>query len=295
MSNASTILQAHDVHKTYHLGSVEVPVLKGASLHVQEGEWIAILGASGSGKSTLLHLLGDLDIADSGEVVFHARKLQDFSHKARDRYRNQSVGFVFQFYHLLPELNVLDNTLLPDMIGASRRGWLVGLGASMAGIACGMGLAGMIRLILAAGGVEQLMSIQAFLTMGALFGLVISMLLWPRILTRLWPGIHRRREYATNLLTSFGLGHRLKHRPRELSGGERQRVAIARALMNEPQILLADEPTGNLDEKTGGEILDLIAQQHRQGLTIVMVTHDPAIARRADRIVRLHDGRVVQQ
>ncbi len=100
------------------------------------------------------------------------------------------------------------------------------------------------------------------------------------------------RHHATDLLESFGLGHRLRHRPRELSGGERQRVAIARALMNEPKVLLADEPTGNLDEKTGAEILDLIAQQHRKGLTIVMVTHDPAIAERADRIVRLHDGRI---
>ena len=235
MSDAARdiLLSARNVSKTYRLGRVDVPVLKGASLDVREGEWVAVLGASGSGKSTLLHLLGDLDQADraGGTISFADRGLAQRSQRARNHYRNRSIGFVFQFYHLLPELNVLENTLLPSLVGLSRFGYYT----------------------------------------------------------------HRSelRSTATGLLKSFGLGHRLKHRPRELSGGERQRVAIARALMNKPTVLLADEPTGNLDEETGKGILDLLAVQHKSGLTIVMVTHDPDIAARADRIVTLHDGHVV--
>jgi lipoprotein-releasing system ATP-binding protein len=236
MSNASRniLLSARDVMKTYRLGRVDVPVLKGASLDVMNGEWVAVLGASGSGKSTLLHLLGDLDQPDrgAGTICYADRPLSQRSQAARNRYRNLSIGFVFQFYHLLPELNVLENTLLPSLVGLSRLGYYT----------------------------------------------------------------HRSalRSTAKGLLESFGLGHRLRHRPRELSGGERQRVAIARALMNRPTVLLADEPTGNLDEETGRGILDLLAQQHEAGLTIVMVTHDPNIAARADRVVTLHDGRVVE-
>jgi lipoprotein-releasing system ATP-binding protein len=232
-ATTSPLLVARDLHKTYRLGRVDVPVLKGASLEVRRGEWVAVLGASGSGKSTLLHLLGDLDRPDPGRsrITFENRDLQTMSLRERNRYRNRSVGFVFQFYHLLPELTVMENTYLPCMVGLHRLRW--------------------------------------------------------------WARRGEIRSRAAELLKSFGLGHRLEHRPRELSGGERQRVAIARALINRPQVLLADEPTGNLDEKTGGEILDLIAQQHRGGLTIVMVTHDTSIAKRADRIVRLHDGCVV--
>ena len=228
---SKALLVAQNLSKTYRLGRVDVPVLNGTTLRVNEGEWVAVLGASGSGKSTLLHLLGDLDRpdADGGEVLFEDQSLASRSRRARNHYRNRSIGFVFQFYHLLSELNVLENTLLPALVGLHR--W------------------------------------QYYRRIGEL----------------------RRR--GTELLDSFGLGHRLKHRPRELSGGERQRVAIARALMNNPRVLLADEPTGNLDEKTGEGILDLIAEQHRNGLTIVMVTHDPAIASRADRNVHRHDGR----
>jgi len=235
MSETATLpalMSADDLHKTYRLGRVDVPVLKGTTLNVVGGEWLAILGASGTGKSTLLHLLGDLDQPDSagGAVSFEGRVLAALSLGERNHYRNRSIGFVFQFYHLLPELNVLENTLLPALVGLHRWTYYGRIGAL--------------------------------------------------------------REKATALLESFGLGHRLRHRPRELSGGERQRVAIARALINDPKVLLADEPTGNLDETTGAEILDLIAQQHQAGLTIAMVTHDPAIARRADRVVRLHDGRI---
>lgn len=250
-SGATVLLAADSLYKTYQLGSVSIPVLKGASLAVKAGEWIAILGASGSGKSTLLHLLGDLDHPDEGkgEVRFEGASLQSMTGHQRNCYRNRCVGFVFQFYHLLPELNVMENTMLAGLVGRQPWYWY---------------------LLLAAG--------------------VLPGLIYEEFKYRIERAKLRNR--AASLLESFGLQHRLTHRPRELSGGERQRVAIARALMNEPKILLADEPTGNLDETTGGEILDLIAAQHDRGLTIVMVTHDQAIAERADRVVQLHDGRV---
>ncbi|MCC6322200.1 MAG: ABC transporter ATP-binding protein [Phycisphaerales bacterium] len=227
------ILSARNVFKTYRLDRVEVPVLKGASIEVPAGAWVAILGASGSGKSTLMHLLGGLDRPDrdKGEVHFDGRMLSSMSASELDRYRNVSVGFVFQFYHLLPELSVIENALIPAMVLHGRLGFS-----------------------------------------------------------------RRRAEltaHADALLKSFGLGHRLTHRPAQLSGGERQRVAIARALVNDPPVLLADEPTGNLDRHTGEAILDLITRHRAEtGRTLVMVTHDPEVAGRADRIVRLEDGRV---
>jgi lipoprotein-releasing system ATP-binding protein len=292
------ILRAKNLHKTYRLGRVSVPVLRGASLEVRQGEWVALLGASGSGKSTLLHLLGDLDHADAdvpadSGIEFSGRSLDDLSQREHNRYRNESIGFVFQFYHLLPELSVLDNTVLPSMMRTGWLWWLVGLGAVIVGVLCGGGVGYLVLSALQAGaGVGADWSPTAMMIIGGMLGAVVALLVWPKIALRRGPGSAQRRARAAALLNSFGLGHRLDHRPRELSGGERQRVAIARALMNNPQVLLADEPTGNLDEKTGREILDLVAQQHRKGLTIVMVTHDLAIAKRADRIVRLHDGRV---
>jgi lipoprotein-releasing system ATP-binding protein len=227
------ILQARGVHKTYQLGRVRVEVLRGADIFVRDGEWVTILGASGSGKSTLLHLLGGLDTPDTGKgrITFRDRDLSEMSERQINRYRNQSVGFVFQFYHLLPELTVLENTIVPSLVGISRLMY--------------------------------------------------------------WRSRPRLRKAGRDLLDSFGLGHRLHHRPRELSGGERQRVAMARALVNRPAVLFADEPTGNLDERTGQEILDLLAAQHQAGLTVVMVTHDHNVAARSDRVVELHDGRVV--
>jgi ABC-type lipoprotein export system ATPase subunit len=209
-----------------------VPVLRGASITVDEGEWVAIVGSSGSGKSTLLHLLGGLDRpdADSGPVRFAGEELNRFGARRENLYRNRDVGFVFQFYHLLPELTVLENAMLPALVGLSRVRWI---------------------------------SDRAAL-----------------------------RKRAAELLETCGLSHRLGHRPAELSGGERQRVAIARALINKPRVLLADEPTGNLDIHTGGGILDLLAERHAEGLTMVMVTHDAAVAARAQRRVRIVDGRV---
>ena len=229
----SPILQTRNVHKTYRLGKVRVSVLCGLDFEVREGEWVAVLGASGSGKSTLLHLCGALDEPDvgAGSIRYRGQELGVWSSRARDRYRNTAVGFVFQFYHLLPEMNVLENTAVASMVRYGRWGYLRRRGA-----------------------------------------------------------IRRRAE---EILDAFGLKHRLKHKPAELSGGERQRVAIARALMNEPELLLADEPTGNLDAVTGGQILDVIAETHRRGQTIVMVTHDKTIAARADRVVQLVNGKIV--
>ena len=225
MADSPRILEARDVHKTYRFGAVPVEVLHGADLAVHAGEWVAILGSSGSGKSTLLHLLGGLDRPDRGrgEILWRGESISIAPGRRIDRYRNREVGFVFQFYHLLPELDTLDNVLLPEMVGR-----------------------------------------------------------WTR----------PDAAWARSLLESFGLGHRLHHRPAQLSGGERQRAAIARALVRNPSVLLADEPTGNLDAVTGGAILDLLAERHRAGLTIVMVTHDKEVAARADRIVQLRDGRV---
>jgi len=228
----AAILRAEAVRKTYRLGRVEVPVLRGASVSVREGEWLAVVGSSGSGKSTLLHLLGGLDRADadSGPILFAGEDLRRFGAARENRYRNRDVGFVFQFYHLLPELTVLENAMLPSLVGLSRLRW---------------------------------MSSRRAL-----------------------------RDRAAELLETCGLSHRLTHRPAELSGGERQRVAIARALINRPRVLLADEPTGNLDARTGHGILDLLASRHAEGLTLVMVTHDASVAARAQREVRITDGQV---
>jgi ABC-type lipoprotein export system ATPase subunit len=226
------LISAQNLRKTYRLGKISVPVLRDASIDVHEGEWVSIVGSSGSGKSTLLHLLGGLDRADadSGAIRFGGEDIRALGAARENRYRNRDVGFVFQFYHLLPELNVLENAMLPALVGLSRWRW--------------------------------------FAEKSAL------------------------RDSTAELLKTCGLGHRLLHRPAELSGGERQRVAIARALVNGPRMLLADEPTGNLDAKTGAGILDLLAERHAAGLTMVMVTHDASIAARAQRQVRIADGRV---
>lgn len=227
---SDNILQAAGLHKSYHLGRTILDVLKGVSVSIERGEFVAIMGSSGCGKSTLLHLLGALDVPDRGTVTFEKQDVFAGSAAQRDRLRNQMFGFVFQFYHLLPELNVLENALMPCMVGNSVVSW-----------------------------------------MGRR---------------------HELRHHVADMLGRFNLGDRLKHRPNELSGGERQRVAIARALANKPQVLLADEPTGNLDATTGKEIMGVLADLNRSGQTIVMVTHDPAVATSAHRIVTLVDGRI---
>ncbi len=225
------LLAAINLHKTYRKHAIEVPVLTGVDLEVFAGEFLSIVGSSGSGKSTLLHLLGTLDKPDEGRILLNTERIDNLPAEQRDRLRNETFGFIFQFYHLLPELTTLENVLMPKMIGLSVRGW--------------------------------------FRERRAL------------------------KHQATELLDRVGLGHRLHHKPRELSGGEMQRAAIARALMNRPRILLADEPTGNLDADKGTEIIRLLRDLNRQErLTIIMVTHNMEIVGNTDRVVRLVKGRV---
>ena len=221
------------VENTYRTGQHTVPVLRGVEMSVQRGEFVSIIGQSGSGKSTLLHLMGLLDQPTVGEIHIDGQRVDDVPPVTRDELRNRVFGFIFQFYHLLPELSVLENVLTPMMIRENALSY--------------------------------------------------------------WKRKREYRDKACSILERVGLSHRLKHRPAELSGGEMQRTAIARALVAGPQILLADEPTGNLDADTGQGIMDLLRSLNEdQGLTIVMVTHDEAIAEQAHRIVRLASGRLEQ-
>ena len=226
-----TIISATGICKTYKMGQSTLEVLKGLDLTVTEGELIAIVGASGSGKSTLLHILGALDKADAGHIHYKQRDIALFSQKKLNLYRNESVGFVFQFYHLLDELNVLENVLLPAMAKYGTIGWF-----------------------------SRKKAIKA---------------------------------RAMELLQRLGLDDRIKHKPYQLSGGQRQRVAIARALINQPKLLLADEPTGNLDSEAGNGILGILEQLNGDGQTVIIVTHDENIAGRGHKIIRLVDGKIV--
>ena len=230
MSSNDLILKAERLYKSYRMGATEVSVLRGVDLAVKKGEFLAIVGASGSGKSTLLHILGALDSPDKGAVRVEGRDLSRFAGGELNAFRNRTVGFVFQFYHLLDELNVLENVFLPAMMSQGVLWWLVNRG--------------------------------------------------------------RVKKRARELLVELGLAERARHKPYQLSGGERQRVAIGRALMNEPRLLLVDEPTGNLDSATGNAILGIFEKLNKAGQTIVMVTHDERIARRAGRIMTLADGKI---
>ena len=230
-TTTEAILRAQAIHRDFRMGDSTVAVLKGVDLTLRPGEFVAIEGRSGSGKSTLLHIMGALDESNRGSVEFEGQDLTQLPPADRSRLRNKHFGFIFQFYHLLPELNVLENTLLAPMIENSWFGYRAHKKA-----------------------------------------------------------LHSR---ATELLETLGMAHRLKHRPAQLSGGERQRVAIARALMNNPRVLFADEPTGNLDVETGRQIMNLLEKLHRDsGQTIVMVTHDRTLAREADRVLVLKDGKL---
>lgn len=225
------LISAQAIEKSYAKGQMKVPVLRGAGLTAQRGELVSVIGQSGSGKSTLLHVMGLLDSPDNGEVMLDGRRIDNLSQAARDQLRNHVFGFIFQFYHLLPELTLLENVMAPLMIRHSFLGF--------------------------------------------------------------WRQRKQVRAQAQEILQQVGLDHRMKHRPSELSGGEMQRGAIARALIAKPEILLADEPTGNLDASTGREIMDtLIRLNEDSKLTIVMVTHDEAVAQQAHRIVRLAEGRI---
>jgi lipoprotein-releasing system ATP-binding protein len=226
------VLQAVGVHKHYRLGKREIPVLRGIDLTVQTGETVALLGASGAGKSTLLHVLGLLDPPNLGEVRYDGERVDNTNLGRRARLRHSHIGFVFQFYHLIPELSALQNVLLSRMMTASVLGY--------------------------------------------------------------WAQRKAAKAAAVAMLEQVGLGDRLRHRPAELSGGERQRVAIARALLAEPRVVLADEPTGNLDSGTARGVVDLMFDiQKRRGLAFLLVTHDERLASRCHRIVRMQDGVVV--
>ncbi len=225
------IMSTSGLKKSYRKAQVTIPVLRGVDFSIPAGQITAIAGQSGSGKTTLLHLLATLDSPDQGEIHLHGKRIDNLPTQARDRLRNETLGMIFQFYHLLPELTTLENVLTPVMIGQS--------------------------------------------------------------VLKYWKNRHVNLERAKTLLDLVGLSHRLEHKPRELSGGEMQRAAIARSLICSPQLLLADEPTGNLDRQTGREILDTLRTLNEQeNLTIVMVTHDLEIARQADRLVQLVEGRV---
>jgi lipoprotein-releasing system ATP-binding protein len=222
-------LHTTNLHKSYRKGPIEVQVLCGVNVKIRQGEFLAIEGQSGSGKSTLLHLMGTLDAPDKGEIYMHGQRIDNLPSRNRDRIRNKTIGMIFQFYHLLPELSTLENVLSPLMIAEGAWSY--------------------------------------------------------------WKHRKTHREKAKALLKLVGLSHRLKHKPSELSGGEMQRTAIARALIAEPELLLADEPTGNLDPTTGQEILHILRTLNRErNLTIVMVTHDQSLAQQADRIIRLKGG-----
>ncbi len=299
-TNNPVVLEARDLRKTYRLGRVPVPVLKDASIEVREGEWVAILGASGSGKSTLLHLLGGLDRPDrgSGEIRHRGRRVSGLRGGALNTYRNRDVGFVFQFYHLLPELSVIENAMLPRLVPGGFVIAALPLLIAMLGAALGAGLGWSIGGgVLPDADVPTTGKIAVLAGTWAVVGAAAAVLVFQLAQAFVERRRIRHGDHATAVrrtLEEFGLGPRLEHRPSQLSGGERQRTAIARALAAGPGILLADEPTGNLDAHTGREILDLLRRRHHAGLTIVMVTHDPKVAAYADRVVRIEDGRVVE-
>ena len=222
----SNFLQCNDIRKTYREGSLDTEVLKGVSFEIEKGELVAIIGTSGSGKSTLLHILGALDDASDGSVSFLGQDLASLSSNKQAKLRNQHLGFVYQFHHLLSDFSALENVAMPLLIGGEKPA--------------------------------------------------------------------KAKQEAQSLLDKVGLSHRVDHRPSELSGGERQRVAIARALVNKPALVLADEPTGNLDHNTALSIYDLMRELNREYDTaFLVVTHDGELAGKMDRQLHMQDGLLV--
>lgn len=221
--NNSPLLVCQDLCKCYQDGKISTNILKNISFSINKSEMMAILGSSGSGKSTLLHLLGGLDTPTSGDVIFDGKKISSLSTNGRAELRNQKLGFIYQFHHLLPDFTALENVMMPLLIG------------------------GMTRV--------------------------------------------KAQQKASEMLAAVGLSHRVNHRPAELSGGERQRVAIARAIVNEPALVLADEPTGNLDLHNADVIFDLLMDFNRQKWTaFLVVTHDLRLSGRLTRQLEMRDG-----
>lgn len=216
------MIELRDVEKIYNMGQITVEALRGVTLSIERGEFVAIMGPSGSGKSTMMNIIGCLDRSTTGTYHLDGIEVAQLSDNQLANLRNKKIGFVFQQYHLLPRNNLLQNVELPLIY---------------AGV-----------------------------------------------------GFKERRRRAKEVLKMVGLENRMYHRPNEISGGEKQRAAIARALVNRPSLLLADEPTGNLDSKTGAMIMDLLVQLHQMGNTIVLVTHDPEVAEYAERVIHLRDG-----
>jgi lipoprotein-releasing system ATP-binding protein len=221
----NSLLEVSDLYKSFGTKAAKVEVLKGINLKVAAGETIALVGASGAGKSTLLHVMGTLDRPTSGRVLFGNDDVLQMGDKELARFRNRSIGFVFQFHHLLPEFSALENTMMPLLISGMKK--------------------------------------------------------------------DEAEKGAVGLLADVGLAHRMTHKPGELSGGEQQRVAIARALVMSPRLLLADEPTGNLDMKSSDEIHDILAGINREkGITLIIVTHNERLAARMGKTIRMVDGRI---
>lgn len=220
------MIQLKDVNKIFYTDEVETHALESINLTVNAGEFVSVMGPSGCGKSTMLNIMGLLDSPTSGSIGIDGVCVDNMSDKELASMRNQKLGFIFQNFHLIPSLNVLDNVLLP-------------------------------------------------------------------MLYRKGSSISDDRKRALSILERMGLNHRLKHYPSQLSGGQCQRVAIARALIGEPRVILADEPTGNLDSRMGKEIMDILSDLNNEGVTIVMVTHDRGIAEKTERIIKLLDGKIV--
>ena len=225
MNNAS-ILQCHNLTMRYAQGGLDVEVLKGVNFNINKGERVAIMGASGSGKSTLLHLLGGLEKPTGGKVILDGTDLDNVSGKQLASLRNRSLGFIYQFHHLLGEFTILENVAMPLLIGGHS--------------------------------------------------------------------VEEARQQATLLLQRVGLGHRIEHKPGEISGGERQRAAVARALINKPGVVLADEPTGNLDSKTAEDVFQLMLELNQElNVSFLIVTHDHDLAGKMGKVLHMEDGVIV--
>jgi len=224
MNQNNTTIKFENVTKVYHLGGIDIPVLRGVSCEIKKGEHVAIMGPSGSGKTTMLNIIGCLDRVTSGKYFLEGKDISTLDDDALSEIRSRKIGFIFQSYNLIPQLTVLENIEMP--------------------------------------------------------------LFYQQV------DEAKTREKAIELAQMVGLGDRIRHRPSELSGGQQQRVAIARALMNDPVLILADEPTGNLDSVSGREIMKLLCQLNEQGTTLILVTHDPNVAKYSRRILKMLDGKI---